>query len=607
MTKIFTLGALLLGTLSAISQPQFSSSIYGNGNMNAHQIDFAYSAKSGWNGYILSGADNLHKIPGMPLTLQCDAPQARIFKLNDGKLLPVWEVQQAAETVVADSNKSIQQFGLEYSPALNCFVNIFDPQNNGQDHHRVQLFDTAFRLIADIPAAISMNTDVQFKVENGDTFMYSFDYREDGYSIYKHQMSYFSEFREVWQLAPQISDTAQTQLREGSCIAEHANANDRKDLFRPDALEVRAYSDSDMIAVSERNTSLVRIWLGKDGNFYEFARIGGDGNTFGTETWIGHAPELSAVQDFRIVRSWNDDSLCVSVLSAGGCNATTAKGLILMWYPKTHEIRLVQVSDLGIKSSDLGSFRVALGNGNTLHAIENAPKMTCFGNGNGRPETDSITGFPVGYFPIEDGGQIDFRYPDDATPVLAMNYTNIFNWDGKLRIAFPSKAIPFNQGEIRQPYINCTFAGDSIELSVNGMSSVHSWNNSNSNAATIVVPRNVDATYMMKGKYNEEMFGYVYSEPVTVADGACTGRSLTAITSLNTMQVSNFRVYPNPTIGEFTIDYAGSDVPVIYNALGQDMDVQLTPIAHGYKGHMEKRGTFYVKNRSGQSLKLLVL
>lgn len=588
-------------------QTKYSTALTGTGNMNNNQIDYAYTAKAGWNGYLLSGVDNVHKIPGLSAPLTVSPPAARIFKLTDGNLYPVWEAQQSEATLVADSNKGVQQYALEYSKALNCFVNVLDNQNNGQDHHHVQLFDTAFRMIADIPAGVANGADLQFTVEGVDTFIYSLKKSYNGYIVEKRSMVEFERFNVFMALQPDIDDTIQSQLHAGNCIAENADLNDRYDLFRPNSIELISYGDSNMICVSERNTGLVRIWMGSDNSYRQWARIGGAGNAFATETWIGAAPEISGGQDFRLVRAFGTDSFCVSYLSGGGCAATTAKGYLLMWYPAQHQIRVLQTTDLGINSNDLGSYRVVKGNSSSMNALLNAPKLTCFGKGNGRPETDSISGLPVGYFPINDGGQIDMRVPGDATPLVAIDYTNIYNWDSKLRVATPSRAVPFTESPIRQPYIDCTFNGDSIELSVNGMYSVHSWNNCDATTATITVPRNVDATYMMKGKWDANMFGMVYSEPVTVADGACTGRSLLAVTSLSPSHTNMLRAYPNPTRGELTIEYDGKDVPIITNSLGMDMGCEMLPIANGYKTHIEKHGVFFVTTKTTVAQKVIVL
>ncbi|MFN8276218.1 MAG: hypothetical protein U0T84_01930 [Chitinophagales bacterium] len=596
MTRLYALMVLALaGTITTNAQTSYSSSLYGSGSMNNNQIDFAYTAKSGWNGYILSGADNLRQAPGAPMSPEVAPPQARIFKIVSGHVVPVWEAQQAVSTLAADSNKSFQQLKFEYSPSLHCFVNIFDPQNSGQDHHRVQLFDTAFHLIADIPAAIQFAGDIQFEVAGADTFAYSFVTRNYGYSIVKRRMESFERFNEVWTISTQADDTVQTQLRTGSCVAESVSIN-ANDYFRPSSLSGAMYGDSTIMAVAERNTSLVRVWIGKDGACREFARIGGSDNTFNTETWMDGAMSLSAISDFQVVNSWGTDSICVTIYAQGGCSSVTAKGLLCMWYPASHQIRVLQQTDLGLLSNNFGSYRVATNNIGDMNSILNAPKLACFGTGQGRP--GSGPGDYPGYFPINNGGQIDLRVPGDATPIVAINYTNLMNWSGKLRVASAS-AVPYMETDIRQPYIQCNSVGDSILLTVTGMATVDAWNTTDEASTTLMVPANVDAWYMCKGKTSAEMFGTVYSGLVEVQDGSCVGRS-TAPAGIGQAAVApTFIAVPNPSSGKIRIVYSGKDTPIITNKLGEKIEANIYRAPGGYYAYIDQAGVYFVITAGG--------
>lgn len=538
-----------------------------------NQIDFAFyidpTADSLW---ILTGADNLHKIPNAPPGIHTEIapPQALLLKVSKGHLYKVWELQQSVATLIADSNKDIQQWGFEWNK-IGAFVNGYDPQNNGQDNHYLQIIDPTFHMV-NIPVGMSDMHEALVR----DSDIYELMYLPYGYAIEKrHYYSQWQYYTSEIIARTQISDTAQTQLRAGSCL----NSNNRftigdpNEFFHQNSIAMVPFEGGILFFVSERHTGQIRIFIWFNaGLASEYARIGATNNPFNTEHWLGDSVTITGGHDFRLVKSFGSDSMIVSYFDDGTCPNTTASGLVMMWYPKTHNIRLMQRINLGLQVQALGSFRVMLGSDSSIGAILAAPKIMCHGVGQGRP---SHTGglAPQGFWPVDSGGQIDLRYPGASKPLVALTYSNMFNWDGKICVGLPYRATTYYENQlpsIWQPEIMCLDKVDSLELSVQGLPIVDSWSHDCGNhSASIMISKAQTGRFTVEGKTDSAMIGLLYSKPIWISNGQCLTSPPSEISGVGEDVAPVIQVYPNPSKGTLFVNIPEEGKITITDALGR--------------------------------------
>lgn len=366
----------------------------------------------------------------------------------------------------------------------------------------------------------------------------------------------------VWGLSPKIIDTAQTQNRDGACFGRPAG--DPNEYFHPNSVDLCKFNDTVLVAVSERHTSLIRIWLLTVQDTIEYELIGSTNNQFSSVHALGDSMFVDAQHDFRFIRKEGDRILCSLFSDGVSCGATTpSAGLLFYYYPKIHSVEFLRKTGFNFITSAMGSYR--------FYPEENI-SVLCHGVGTGRKDS---TGKPMGFWPLKEGGQLSI-VKDDVL-VAALTYTNIFNWNSTssgitIAASYRSTLVAERNLPINQPKIECVVTSQGVTLST-GMRQVL-WNTGDTTQFVLNVP---DGRYIAKGVTDTSMLGKVYSQPIWVYGNACHS-SPKVTTHVESVPSSHVLVYPNPTHTLFRVDseqgYRSIKVTTMLGELIVETDVE---------------------------------
>jgi hypothetical protein len=180
-----------------------------------------------------------------------------------------------------------------------------------------------------------------------------------------------------------------------------------------------------------------------------------------------------------------------------------------------------------------------------------------------------------GNSPLNEPGQIDI-FNTESKKVFGLKFgfmpENAFDkLNGSIQVGISYRSNGYFPNQLKfpeQPLIECRPARsvDSVELFVQGIQ-VQMWNTGDT-TPTVVVPKNYsNKKYLVRGKTDPNMKGWLYSKPFRINEGECFTTNI-----INHYNGEELKLYPNPTNGDVSIETSLKIKKIqIKNCLGSDI------------------------------------
>ncbi len=582
--------------------------------------------------YIVTGVaaiDPVIYIPSTvlgPIRLKFDVkpPQVRLQRVQNGEVNPVWDWITGPVDTFGFSASSFQQWECHYDPQFG-YINVMGSNPLRFYEKQVERLDTTFHSVGGNDAYDPH--DLKYFMDGNDTLVFDTQHWNTEKILCKNMQGGWIGIYET-----DIADTNQSKINDLPCLQTRFLGTDFAEYYHPNSIDVMRWNgDTLLVGVSERHTSLIRfVWFIKriDGKYATAPafRLGSCADAFNEITTRNGCFNIEGGHDFRFIKTFGDSVVC-SYYDNHACSGG-AKSLLFTLYPRTKQLTLLDsvkpIDDQEIASQGLGSSRKILGNDKSYAAIKSAETIVNWaGNRTDSYDTLRLNFPPLGidtlmYVPasgqLNEPGSINiFKGDQNHTQLFGMEFgffpDNMFDRiSGKIQVGVVYRSNAYLPGEIKfpkQPKIACRLvSADSVELSVAGIE-VQMWSTGDT-TSTIIVSRNYpDRKYLVRGKTDSTMRGWLYSEPFRLRNSSCfvTGISQVKSTSLF------INIFPNPSNGMVYIDTREDIVTIrIQNMLGET--VYGEPFSNSINMSLFAKGTYFItftsKNGAEMTKKLLL-
>lgn len=579
--KIFLFAFLLL-RLSAFAQVKSQYDAYGYSNKFLNSLaNFEWMVSPDQpKMYVLIGVNPIDpsKILNTPpfIDFKIDPPQVRLFVVDHGELNPVLDCITGTVTGDTFSAVNLQQWEFRYDQTIGKLVNVM-LTDNILFPKTVQIIDSSFHLVSS--ADIIDPHDIQFSINSlQDSVIWQLRSTNTSHMIAQT----FDQSATLGEYSTSPEDTVQSMIDSLTCLQQFLGT-DFKEYFHTNSIDRIPWNgDTMLVATSERHTSKIRFaWFLRqpDGSYQSSLAfiLASSTDPYNQVTCTNADFSIEAGHDFRFVKKFGDSIVC-TYFDNHSCSLG-AKGMTFVLYPLRKEVTLVNVihpdGDSLIFSQGLGCYRAILDQDSSYESILTAPRIFDWdGFFASRPPfmpTPSVK-VPIRMSPAI-LGNICILDPVQNKQLTGINFQLIPNSTQEL-----SKPIEFGQvyratayypaqiGIMHQPHIQCrpAVSPDSVQLYVEGLQ-VQMWNTGDT-TQELTVPKNQQfKRYLVRGKTDDAMLGWLYSEPFTLKTAQCltTGLDNKLPVSVTTL------FYPNPTKEEVTLTRSGR--LAIYSVLGEQL------------------------------------